>query len=397
MRHRFVFASLLGVLLLCTAARSAAQTNPPVVGVRGSQLIDFSTGTVLDDYNTYIESEDDIAFFNHVVASPGGRYVAYALSAFGLESQTSALNVVDRTNGSIARLSDDADLVYPPTFSPDAQFVYYAIPIEGDLTETRSDFPQQPMQIFRHTLPAGPPEALATFTYGVGCGGGSPDPRDGYYTSETGLGGSAMLFQALGDGRLLHSVNCDGTGLALATPQQARMIVEGRRQGSVARGVLAADGTQVAGLTDLQPPALAVVTLASGELRRIDTTAPPDQVAWGPDGRLYYSVRTRNANGTPDVLTDDTYDVAIYLVDETEGTEDVAIYTAPGVWGIPRMVATQDTLYFNQIPGTPTLAEDFSNFEQVEQATRPDVFALPLNGGAASQVAGDVELFTLLR
>jgi len=371
MRNRLLVSICLTVLLL-TAAVSAAQSNPPVVGVRGSQLIDFSTGAVLDDYNNYIASEDDIAFFNHVVTSPDSRYVAYALSAFGLEGQTNALNVVDRTNGSIARLSDDADLVYPPTFSPDAQFVYYAVPTEGDLTETRSEFPQQPMQIFRHTLPAGPPEAFATFTYGVGCGGGSPDPRDGYFTSETGLN-------------------------ALATPAADSMIVEGRRGSSVARGVISPDGTQVVGVTNLDEPSLATVTLADGTLQRITTTFTPNQVTWGPDGAIYYTVRQREDNGTPDVLTDDTFMSAIYRVEPAEGAEDVQLYSARGTWGIARMVTTGDTLYFSQIPGTPTLAEDFSNFDAVEQNTRPDVFALPLGGGPATQVASDVALFEVLR
>ncbi|MFW5772594.1 MAG: hypothetical protein ACOCZH_04645 [Phototrophicaceae bacterium] len=292
----------------------------------------------------------------------------------------------------------------PPTFSADGSRVIYAIESPDAITQGGDGIPRMPMRVVSQELrPDAPTEPLGTFDFGVGCGGGSPFPMDAIYNMEAGFGGRALTLVRTEFG-ILHSLDCAGGGLGLLdldTGESATLAAD------VSRVRLSPDGRQAAAV---RGGSLVIFNLANRDNRSIGVSVAPDQIAWGDNSTIFYSVRT--LVGAPLPLSSEEaqalaanlglsadnipqYNVAIYRVDLGSG-QDSSVYNGPG-WAVGRMFASQGSLYFSVIPNGEGWVEaiasgsiDFSDprsYIQEQRAVSVTLLRIPLGGGSAVEVA----------
>jgi hypothetical protein len=193
---------------------------------------------------------------------------------------------------------------------------------------------------------------------------------------------------------------------------------------------LSPDRSQALGVVyDVTPrdisPRLAVVDLASGELRNFDTTMPPDQVTWaGAGGVILYTVRETLAISIPMTTEEQAalsrtfgtaagsagfplYKTQIRRLD-TATDADELVYAAPDdAASVARLSATDDhTLVLSEIPNLqawiaaiaagrfdPASATDFNT---AQLATDPvKILSLDLTADNVTEVGADVSLLLL--
>ncbi|HLU08845.1 MAG TPA: SH3 domain-containing protein [Oceanobacillus sp.] len=204
---------------------------------------------------------------------------------------------------------------------------------------------------------------LGEFTFGLGCGGGSPYPADFVYMLQAGYGGRGLILQNTPAG-LLHSTNCTGSGTGLLNLQTGEST---ELSTNLSRVSVSPDGNQIVGIADEQPGfgsgTLTVVDLTTLEATPLTTTAAPDQVAFGADGYIYYSVRERSnqvvagSDAATDALRnfgiDDSglvlYNLAIYRI-RPDGTDETLLFEGTG-HGVGQLLPAPDgSFYFNVVP-----------------------------------------------
>jgi hypothetical protein len=240
--------------------------------------------------------------------SPDGSMLAYAIIT---DDYTGQLMVTDLTGENpVALETDRMAMEFPITFTADGEILYVG---QG---EVPADVNDPYMAQLRTVVPEAdaPSQTIGQFAYGTGCGGGSSFPGDWRYWAEAGFGGNDLVLAVVPAG-ILHSTVCGGGGLALFDPVggedrqlagQPAVQTQETEPITISRAVIAPDGQTVAAVKMVysEPEvtrSLVLVDVVSGDLTDIDTDAQPDQLAWSPDGTLYYSTREESADLTADI------------------------------------------------------------------------------------------------
>jgi len=361
MKKQHAFGVILLLMMLVTPFISLAQPAPLVYAA------------VVDD-NVFIYGLIDQpaqVTFNEPVAGLGGRSISHL--TWSADGQKLAfiqrtvtpdneffiishdVTVVDLATNVISTLGVQPSTVYPISFLPDGRLMFTQ---EGGYVEGSGSL--QMINVFA-VLPDGQsqPEQIGSFSYGVGCGGGSSFPTDTLYWEESGgFGGNPMLLVSSSAG-IIHSTDCSGNGVAMLSPDGNSIPLVP----SISRVKLSQDGNRLVGVSGQD---LLVYDLMTQTEQRIDIESVPDQVAWGVQGTgdIFYSVVTsgptitlegdRLATFTAFIgyeLTEiQTYGLNIRKYNMTS-TDDTPVYGGFGS-GIGRMMLTKDNtqLIFSQVP-----------------------------------------------
>lgn len=338
--------------------------------------------------------------------SPDGQVLAYTL----LDPDFSAsLYVTDTTGSEPVLLATDLYYLMPVTFTPDStQVIYAKVSTEPQTTQ------DQTVNVFRQALAANATaELIGTFAFGTGCGGGSPFPGDSVYQWEAGYSGNALILELTPTG-LLHSTNCTGSGTVLMNLETGESVEVGT---NLARVDVSPEGMRAAGLSMGDNPTigtLTVVDLGTLAVTPLGAVAQPDQLAWGPDGNIYYSARTPSGAVVPGTDVETFINmgfegglpvntVSIHKVD-LAATTDSEIYTGDA-YAIGRLFVAPDNqwLYFSQIPNGEAWAQailDGTITAQSPASASFDLFApslnrLSLSGGNTELVGANLVKATL--
>ncbi|HRF97941.1 MAG TPA: hypothetical protein PLZ51_22190, partial [Aggregatilineales bacterium] len=230
----------------------------------------------------------------HMIWSADGQKLAFIQRTAtpdtdGLFIISKDIVVVDLATNLILPLGVQASTVYPISFLPDGRVMFtqeggYPEPQEG--SEVSSNL--QIINVFAIT-PNGESQAeqIGSFTYGVGCGGGSSFPTDTLYWDEAGgFGGNAMLLASSYAG-IIHSTDCSGNGVGVLSPDGNSVVIVP----SITRAKLSSDGNRLVGISGTD---LIVYDMTTSTEQVIDIESVPDQVAWGVNGSndIFYSVIT---------------------------------------------------------------------------------------------------------
>lgn len=422
---KYVPFSLLAFLLFALMQGGTAQAqNPvsqPLAAVVEGEL------TLIDGTNRLAISNPPNRGLSNVVWSPDGSRLAYLLSRDDFSQQ---LMTVSAAPGSTPIPLDTGRLEsgFPIAFTPEGQIIYVAsgdIPAQSDgaLVRLNRIAPEAGAQ----------PETLGTFQYRAGCGGGSPIPADWQYWTEAGFGGSGLVLIWTRYG-VLHSTNCGGAGLALLnlttgvdTPIGPDALAAGYdpTQGFLSRAVLSPDGERAAAVRQqyrepVPESTLVLIELATGTITDVPTTGRPDQLAWGPDGTLFYSIFEANATLdnalTPEEQTLVTQvlgyspntlplnRVGIRKVNPADGFDRLLYSTWAYMIGRMALAADGQTLVFSQIPnlhdwgkalaaGTIDLMSDDGS---AQRATVPIMlYTTPVQEGEVLLVGSGLDQFRL--
>jgi len=209
------------------------------------------------------------------------------------------------------------------------------------------------------------PQAIGSFVYGAGCGGGSSIPADWRYWAEAGTGpGIAANVLALTPSGLVHSTACMGRGVALLNLKTGEDVLLHETLGGV---VVSPDGARVAG-TGPEGQVM-VVDLATGDVTAFSAAPGVDLLAWAADGQsLFYSTRQQTGESLPASAEEQeqlaqalgmiepsaaqmpVMSVSLNQLDLASG-ESTTRYVAEA-YAIGRIVPTPDgqTVLFSQIP-----------------------------------------------
>lgn len=346
---------------LAAAGMALAQSpGADFAAVAGGQLSIYTadgTATVNNPTNRGV---------SNLVWSPDGSKLAYILADENFQAR---VMVADAAGGDPAMLETGPLAAgFPLAFTPDGDLLFAAhadvIPQanQGVLTTVNRIKPEA----------GAVPQVIGSFPFGVGCGGGSSIPADWQYWGETGFGGNYLTL-AWTDYGLLYSTTCAGSGLALLdlTTGESRQVAgetlsaQGPSVVGIGRAALAPDGRLVAAVrTRYSEPnlirSLAVVDLATGTVTDVSTAFEPDQVAWGPDGSVFYSARQRAGDLTGSLTPDEratvatalgyvqpsdmeslpAYQAAVYRMNLATG-EETPVYQAPA-YAVGRMALAAD-------------------------------------------------------
>jgi len=412
---------LIALSLMLIGSVHAQGSVQPFVAVSGGQLTlvgGAAPGVIVSPENVGLTS---------IVWSPDGSQIAYLLTQ---PDYSYKLMTVSAAAGATPVAQNTATPVsgFPITYTPEGQIVFIT---EG---QTPSDSFVMMVQANLLNPQTGEQQMVGTFGFGVGCGGGSMSPADWQLWTETGFGGSPLVLSWTRYG-LLHSTTCGGSGLALLNISTGTDIPLGNDPitansdpslGYLMRAVVSPDGERAATIRhQYQEPrpiqTLVLIDLASGAQTDVVTTAYPEQLAWGADGTLFYSIMEA-AGELDSALTPDqaqkfeqiqgfpasqllVYSVGIRQVNPATGEDRLLYSTAASAIGRMALAADGQTLVFSQIPnlnlwgagiadGTLDIANDFSGSTQ--RATVPiTLYTTPLNGGVVQLVGSGLEQFAL--
>ncbi len=405
---------LLLVIVIETQAQDVGQ---PFAGISDGTLTLYGVGAnpipVNNPANTGITS---------LVWSPDGSKLAYLLTDENYQTQL-------MVTGGSEPVRLDAGMIeggFPVTFTDDGLILYVGSrALNGpDMSDYHADVKRIAPEA------SAKPETLGNFAMHIGCGGGSPLPGDWRYWEETGFGGNFLTLE-MTDFGLLHSTRCEGVGLALLDLQtgEDKLIAPELAENSewmegYSRAALSPDGTQVAALYiryDEPMPirTLAIIDLATLSITNIETADNPDQITWGSDGTIFYSVISFKVN-VVDALTDaekeklsetNTLDIPgnevfIHRINPANSEAQV-IYDGYG-YAIGRMAVTAngESLIFSQVANQDawikaiadgTLDVVLDSTGEAQRALVPvSLYQITLeSGGAPSPIANDQSLFTI--
>jgi hypothetical protein len=406
------FTLILALLSVATLSVpvAAAQTGtvPLLGGIRdGSVYLFGAAGTE----PVQVFQGGDMAFPTQLKWTPDGQHLLFLATAPGAAGYQ--LMMANAAGGQAQPIADN--LLYMPVgFLPDGRVVYLT-PGEIGPAQDESMLPQMSVSVYAQPLQAGvEPELIADIPFGTGCGGGSPFPMDAIYSMDAGFMGNELILQMTAQG-LLHSVSCQGAGLALLDLETGETTGLGA---GLARVAMAPDGMRFAALNYLQFPVqaeLVTVDLATLEVTPIATSQTPDQLAWGADGAIYYSVREQ----LPEPLAVDPvqmqamvdagrlgpdsqvprYRVALYRLDPSSGQETL-LYETDTAWAIGRIFTTADSVYFSLIPGAQVWIEGLltnpvdmqtrEGFMAEQSMVAPTLHRIPLTGSPAEPVVENI-------
>lgn len=339
------------------------------------------------------------AGYYSLVWSPDGTQLAYtALNG------SPRLMLTDRAGSPPVLVAEGVSFL-PVTFTAGSTQIIYTQEDPTQTGQTISGLPAVVMQVLvRGLSPALEAQPVGTILVGVGCGGASPFPMDGIYNTESGFGGSPLTFAAATSG-IVYSTSCSGTGLAVfdANTGESRPLGE-----DLSRAKLAPDGGR---LLAVRGGGLAVVDIATGQSTFVQTTQPPDQIAWDGGDTAYYSTRTLTAEPVPlspeeaaalsaylgvENATLTQYTVNLYRVSLSGG--DTLVYSGPG-WAVGRLFSAGGAVYFSLVPNGEAWVEalaagllDAASPDRWQQERRTVAVRLyRLNGdGSAVEVGADI-------
>jgi hypothetical protein len=254
---------------------------------------------------------------------------------------------------------------------------------------------------YRITLHRIAPEAgavsqtLGETPYTVGCGGASMDPTDWRLWGERGFGGNPHLLAETADG-IVYTSFCGASELAVFDPAtgETRPLTPnalvnpfGKRPVSALQAVstfytrpaLSPDGSAIA-LVAFDPNAansfsaagqVVLLDVATGALTPVPTSASAETVAWGPNGSLFYSTRTRVNDLTAQldpaarerVATQGfgfvgevgadfgvpAYEIALFQIDPVSGEETAVFNVYASNIGTMTMNRDASALYFTTV------------------------------------------------
>ncbi len=398
-------AVVLAALVFGLPGVAAQQPGAPVMGgIREGSVYLFSAD---GSAPVQVFQGDGVTLPTQLKWTPDGQHLLFLAASPGAAGYS--LMMADGQGSAAVPIADN--LMYMPVaFLPDGRVVY-ATPGEIGPAQGENQLPQMSISLYAQALdPAVAPEKIADVPFGTGCGGGSPFPMDGIYSMDAGFMGNELTLQMTERG-LLHSVSCSGAGLALLDLQSGDTAGVGE---GLARVAISPDGTRFAAVNFLQFPAqleLVTVDLATLTVTPVATSHTPDQVTWGADGALYYSVREQlpepvtvapeqmQAMVEAGRLGPDSqvprYRVAIYRIDPAGGAETL-LFETDSAWAVGRLFTVGDMLYFSLIPGAqawidgllanPVDMESRAGFLQEQSMVAPVLYRLPLTGGTPEPV-----------
>jgi len=339
----WIRAALMSVVLLITMMGFtifAQEAPPPLAAVTNGGLV-----LVVGGASQQVERAN-IAYYD-LTWSPDGSKLAYTVN----DGSATRLMLTDSAGSTPTLIAGNVSYM-PLTFTADSAQVIYTVEDSTQVTTMANGLPGSTMNVFVQ----GNESPIASFGFGVGCGGGSPFPMDAVYNTEAGFGGSALTFEATPYG-ILYSTACTGQGLGLLNFETGESVSLGD---NLSRAKLAPDGRRA---LVLQGGGLSVLDLESRQVSGIATSATPDQIGWGVDGSAYYSTRTLLIDAMPmapeeasafsaylgmEASAFPQYEVALYQVDLNSGA-DSQVYIGPG-WAIGRIFAAQGGVYFSLVP-----------------------------------------------
>lgn len=361
MKKQNLFGAMLLLLMLLTPLISLAQPAPLVYATVVDDNV-FIYGLV--DQPAQVTFNEPVAglggpSISHMVWSADAQKLAFIQRAVTPDNEffiiSHDVTVVDFVTNVILTLGVQPSTTYPISFLPDGRLMFTQ---EAGYVEGSNNL--QIINVFA-VLPDGEsqPEQIGSFSYGVGCGGGSSFPTDTLYWEEAGgFGGNPMLLASSSAG-IIHSTDCSGNGVALLSPDGNSIPLVP----SINRVKLSQDGNRLVGISGQD---LLVYDLMTQTEQRIDIESVPDQVAWGAQGSgdIFYSVVTAGPTITlegdrlatftafigyelPEIQT---YGLNIRKYNLTS-TDDTTLYGGFGS-GIGRMTLTKDgtQLIFSQVP-----------------------------------------------
>ncbi len=412
---------LIVLSLTLIGSAHAQGSMQPFVAVSGGQLTlvgGAAPGVIASPENVGLTS---------VVWSPDGSQIAYLLTQ---PDYTYKLMTVNAAAGATPVAQNTATPItgFPITYTPEGQIVF--------ITEGQTPPDSFVMNVQANLLnpQTGEQSVVGTFGFGVGCGGGSLSPADWQLWTETGFGGSPLVLAWTRYG-LLHSTTCGGSGMALLNASAGTDMPLGNDPlatnsdpslGYLMRAIVSPDGERVAAIRQqYQEPrpihTLVLIDLASGAQTDVATTGSPEQLAWGADGTVFYSI-IEETGGLDSALTPDQgqkfeqiqgfpasqlliYSVGIRQVNPATGEDRLLYSTAASAIGRMALTADGQTLLFSQIPnltawgagiadGTLDIANDFDGSAQ-RATVAITLYATPLNGGEVQLVGSGLEQFAL--
>jgi hypothetical protein len=283
-KHTRVFPLFLVLILVALALPAQAQDLAPIVPMavvrEGSIYTDM-----YGDFIVEVAAEGTYKYYDNLTWSPDGNTLAF--TGWGLRGKT-VLLISDRQGSPPVPLASGLSSMLPFHFSDDGSRIIYASQTEEIVEMPAYGWPAPMFHIYGVAPQAGAePELLGKFVFLVGCGGGSNYPSDWRYWDEAGFEANGLVF-ALTPYGVVHSILCNGYGLALSDPQTGEPVV---LDNNFARGQVSPDRTQVLGILD---GTLVLVDLATQTITPLlAATDVPDQVAWGaPNTRdVFYSTR----------------------------------------------------------------------------------------------------------
>lgn len=235
------------VLLITTAQLSLAQPEGETVFDPAIAYIDTAGNLLMKSRS----AEDSATIAENT--NPTELYPLFQYSLFTFSPDGSALVYRDgQTRNLMIRRSgqESANILvesnasgFPITFDPTSTIIYY---VGYETTPTDSEF-YEDYTVYGITIDGNDQTPLATFTYEVGCGGGTPDPADIVYTvaNNAGFLGNSQSFARV-DAGFVYTMRCDGIGVGLVTTNGDSHVIDGQLR----RVNLSPDGTQLAGIRD---------------------------------------------------------------------------------------------------------------------------------------------------
>jgi hypothetical protein len=354
--------------------------------------------------------------FVDIVINPANDQIAYVATSAADANPTPTLWVVGLDGSAPVKLAEGITAGFGAAFSDDGQILF-------PRNAANNQGPDYFVELYQIAPQAGAVETMiARYPILVGCGGGSTIPADWRVWNESGFGSYSILQQT--PYGVVTSTACAGssTGLLDLASGQVTPLGDG-----LSRAVISADESLMAAVkrgydvANNQPTAaLALVDLATREVRELPTAKLPDQLAWGLPGTgdLYYSVIETGAEMP---LTDEqwvAFNDVIGIIEpqlrlnermisirryNLNTGEDVEVYSGTG-YAIGRMAVVEDggRLLFSTIPNLTewvnaildgTIDPFSANWEVGEQQQLDlvpvSVHALDLAAGAVDLVGVD--------
>lgn len=308
-RPILAFAAILAVLALPPMQMGAHQGPGVVQEAVLQQSVSFKNPLLYigQNGNAYLTDDSAGAGQPFTGDSSGGVKLEYpffertfAYGQFAWSPNTRALAFTERNTNALfvmfngrrpTKVNNSIDTGFPPVFSQDGKELAYVVSTK---TRTGQNDADLLMQIQAVTAAGGQPRAVGSLV-GVNWNCAVPEnpaPDEGSYHAEIGVPNTSPMFLAWLKQGFLHSLSCDGSGLALS--DGTKVIWQNP---ALQNAALSPDGTQLAAILidpkrDLSNQ-LNLVDPVTGATTPIKTEPGVDRAIFSPDGRtLIYSTVT---------------------------------------------------------------------------------------------------------
>jgi hypothetical protein len=404
MQKALRFTLLLSLLMLVFAIQAQENSALPTIAYTQDNTLNLyypETGTselLLD------ESSVPYTFFYRATWSPDGSRLAY-LRPDDVDTSLSTLIVRNADGQEIPVVSANFNTPFAPNWIDNEHILYAAY--TGEHREFVSVLNAFSVAVTENAEP----QLLGTFDVSEGCGGGTNDPAQSDYYTETTLGGSREVFTLTPFG-LVHDGQCVGAEVTLTnleTGESTRFA-----GGGLSKAVVSADGSQVIGLKENH---LTVVNLANMSVSTVASSAMPDQYIWVDNNRIIYSsyenagdlleghsadeiaLITAVIGSEPESIA--RHRVSIHALNLSDGSDEV-LYSADA-YAIGRMAVRDNWLLFSQVENDErwvqgmidgTITAD-NNFQQSQDIVYTQLFALNLESLEATLLLNDAQQMTV--